>query len=468
MSRLLLAAAVGLLFFPDASLALPQMTPGCSLSIKTPDPASPAGELDAGVLLGADCKTIYIMPPRVGSVDLSAVAPSANVSQCPAVFNANRSVNLAEEAKLTAVKNFNDALTAKDAAAVLQWEAIARNADALATQLAQSLDKYALIEGATSAVLMKIQYNELVKAYEAVNDKSLSFQRMPIKAGFMTYKSVVMDPLNQIAIQRSRSAALEVLVAGIQDKSLGDFNITTPDGQSTISFSDSAGGSIRLSLAGACPFYDDTKKKFEPRDFTSSQVDVRGHLAATYSYFYPVQTKGSYRVTFNAEVLGDMIKKLVETRNGDVSASVLAEDLMDIEATEAFKIEINQDLNNSLPNEAAIGDRFKAAIATSFVHDLLSKLSSVTKQEDIPDINVNFTGFRDQAQRARHCKRGGFLGLGRSCSDYVYTIKVPAEQVKTRVREVSVDLSARYSSEAVQISTVVFPGTTGFAVRVGK
>lgn len=468
MLRYFSALSVLMLFFAflSGANALPQLTPGCHIAIVPPDPNSYPGALDAGVLFSQDCSTVYVMPPKAGAIDLSAVAPAANITQCPAVFDANDSVNLAEAAKKLAQQKALKAVENGDQAEYLKYANIAKNADAMAAQLAASLEKYSLVEGATTAVLLKLQYNELVSAYQAKNGTNVNFQRLPIKAGFLSFKSQILDPLNLVAVQKSRAATLEVTIAGIQDKSLKDFNVVTPDGQETIIFGDSAGGAIRLSLNGACPFYDPDQHRLVPRDFTNPQTDMRGYIAATYSYFYPIQTKGSYKITFDTDAVGDMVKKLVEEHNGDVSASVMAEDLMDIRTTQAFKIELTQDLNNSLPNEATLNDRFQAALATSFVADLLSKLGTITKQEDIPDINVNFTGFRDQVQTARHCSRGGFLNLSNSCSDYVYTIKVPAEQIKERVKAVCVDLHARYSMEGTQVNTVVFSGTTGFTIRV--
>ena len=79
----------------------------------------------------------------------------------------------------------------------------------------------------------------------------------------------MIDPLDPTEELSSRPGALEVQAPSIVSDALKAWNIAaTPGAYEPIDFGESANAFIRLSMFGACPFYDTAKAKLVPHDFT--------------------------------------------------------------------------------------------------------------------------------------------------------------------------------------------------------
>lgn len=454
--------------------ALPQLTPQCADKVVQPKVDSEEGKLDAGYTVSSDCSVIYVHPPVKGLSRLTAIATTASVSQCPGIKDIMDAGNIAARNTKVAQTKAGEALQKGDLSMVTTLQVLANGFKTQFDQINDTLSPFAKIESATSSVLLSIPYAKLLASYSELNPKK-NIQKLPIKGGYLTVSVKVPDALDPFGAEAAtRSATLEVKALGVVggaagtgnalNKGIGDFNVVSPDGTATINFGDSSSGQVRLSLFGVCPFYDEAKKMLVSFDFGKRDTSILAYLAATYTYYYPVQTRGAYRITYSADVLADIVQKLVETKTGDISAMALAANIFDVNGTEAFNIIVEQDLLNSIGDTGDLLTKFKADLTNSFVNDVLSKFADVTKNQAIPDVDSNLTGFTNEVRTARHCRSSGFLGLGRSCSDNVYTVKVPISTVKERVKEVLGELHLRYSVSAVKLTTVIMTGTTGFDV----
>jgi hypothetical protein len=425
--------------------------------------------MNAGFLLSEDCKTLYVRPPLKGQSTLSAVATTSSVQQCPSMANLSDAANQAAINISKLQHQETDALDKGNIALLGQLGQIAPGLKTQLDSLNTTLGPYALIEAGTASMLLSVPYSQLIAAYAALNP-TLAIQRLPIKGGFLTVNLQVPDPADPTgSVASTRSATLSVRPIGTTSGStlnagMSDFNIASPDGTQTINFGDSASGQIRFSMFGICPFYDKTSSTLMKYDFSKRGSSLGAYLGATYTYFYPVQTKGSYTITFDADYIANICQKIAETHNGDISATALAADIFDVNGTQAFKITLTQDLLNSLPSSEDLLNKCKADVTNSFVNDLLSKFGDVTKNDPIPDVDAKLTGFRDEARSARHCHSSGFLGLGNSCSDDVYTVRVPINTLKDRAKQVLGNLALRYSVQEVKLTTVILIGTEGFDV----
>lgn len=457
------------LALPTSSHALPQLTPKCAVKVSQPPADSDEGKLNIGYLLSEDCKTIYVLPPLHGLARLTAISTTASVAQCAGIASVTEAANQAARNLSSLQAKVGAAMDRGDTALVNTLMPLEPAFRASFTGTNDVLAPFASIEGATASILLTTPYSKLLSKYSNLNP-DLTVQKLPIKGGYLTVNVKIPDPLDPFnATAAVRSATLEVksigtVAGGAINKGLSDFNIVSPDGTSTINFSDSSTGQIRLSLFGVCPFYDSSKKVLIDYDFTKRGASLLAYMGATYTYYYPVQTKGRYKLKYDVDVIAEICQRLVETKTGEISATALAANIFELNGTQAFTVELEQDLLNSLPNSADLLTKFKSDVTNSFVSDMLSKFADVTKTQPIPDVDAKLPGFKDEVRSARHCRSSGFLGLGRSCSDDVYTVRVPVTSVKDRAKQVSGDLLLRYSQEAVQITTVIMTGSAGFDV----
>ena len=449
----------------DRAAALPFMFPNCQEKPPpiSPQPGSSLSEIDGGVRFSQDCSTLYVNPPASGTSKLTGMVVSANISSCPAVENVNQELNkvtkFAETVRIQAYEAFNN----KD---FDTFDRLDQTYDSLLTavvSLNTTRTELARPEGLQANVLLQLSWEDLVKEYRHLNSLDYFVQPLPIVASFITFNDVRSEEAAILTEAGQSPTALEIDIPGLQLSGLEDFNIIAPPQENALVFGNSLSGFVRMSLVGACPFYNSETGAVSP--INPDGEPAGASLVANFTYFYRVGIEATYKLTFEAEAVGDIVLREVQSRNGIISAQALSEELFNMGQSNAFSIYI-YDPTNLLHNDQ-LEEGFRARVRESFAHDLLSKFAEVTAVTELPadQSALKLTGHREETRTQRHCRRAGLFGLFKSCSDHVYTVKIPVEQVKERVRRIIADdLSVRYSEEGRQVSSILEGGTAGLIV----
>lgn len=450
---------------PFEASALPFQYPNCQGKppAVSPSPESALSGMDGGFHFSQDCSTLYVNPPATGTTTLTGMVVSANISSCPSVDNVNQELFEATEfaAELRRQAEGELAQGDRDAAASLVQvyvsllEAV-ESLTATRTELTRP-------EGLQANMLLQLKWSDLVDEYTRLNSSNYSVQPLPLDGGFITYNDLTNAEAAILTEGAQAPTALEIEIPGLNLSELEDFNIIAPPQDNAVIFGNSLMGFVRMSLAGACPFYNVETGTVSP--ITEAGNPAGANLVANFTYFYRVGTEASYKLTFDAAAIGDIVLREVQSRNGNISAQVLSEEIFNIQQTETFKIDIF-DPGNTL-NTDQLRQGFMTRVRESFAHDLLSKFAEVTSVAELPvdQSGLELTGVEEETRTQRHCRRGGFLGLSQRCSNHVYTVKVPIDQVKERVRQIIADdFSVRYSEEGRQVSSILNHGSAGMVV----
>ena len=85
----------------------------------------------------------------------------------------------------------------------------------------------------------------------------------------------------------------------------------------------------------------------------------------------PVQSAAEYKLTFKVDLIADIVIKDLQEANGEVWSSAIADSLIKLNGTGAFKLEVKQDAGNTLTPEVLAA--LASAAAKSFTADLLGK-----------------------------------------------------------------------------------------------
>lgn len=454
--------AIGL--WAETASAQAHVNPTCDgkPSVSRPTQGSPTAGIDNGFRFNEDCSTLYVRPPSFGTTTLIGIVPSANIQICPAVRSSTRQINQIS----TAMEDLTGTLTREGIDIVAVTAAIKNLGDARAS-LIETYDELTFKEGFQSNLLLQLPWTDLIAEYTRLNSQNYNVQPLPIEAGYLTYN--LLTNATALSLSQQAPTALEIDVPGMTLGGLEDFNIIAPDQEDAVVFGSSLNGFVRLSLAGACVYFDEPSGTIKPETANEAEAAAGGSLVANYTYFYRLASEATYKMTFDAEVIGEIVLREYQRQNGTITAGSLSEELFAIQQEESFKIEINDPLG--IIDTEALRTGFMANVRESFAHDLLSKFSDLTSTAELPEdkSSLELTGYRDEQRTANHCSRGGFLGLSKSCSTHVYTVKVPEEQLKERVKQIIADdFSVRYAEEGREVATILTADaiamSTGLAV----
>lgn len=446
----------------SAAIAQPFDNPQCEgkPSVLSPGGDSPLSNIDGGFLRDESCSTIYVLPPRTGSTLLTSLVPSTSVGLCPAVWDADAAIEdtialIRDLAKKAREGGSTSEITTQMGDLATAIESLEAVSESLASRF-----------GVQANLLLTLDWVNLIAEYRRLNENNYAtVTGLPVEAGVLTFNKREIEEAAALIIAGNVPVTLEADVPGVRFKGLEDFNIADDQGTNTVIFGNSLAGFVRLSLAGACNFYDEDLGTVSPGATDRNGRSVGESLVANYTYFYRLGSAATYKMTFDAEAVGEIVATEVQRRNGNISAGSFADTVFDIQQSSAINIEIVDP--RGVLNSQELRDGFIARVAESFANDLLSKFSEVQSVTEVPpdESGLELTGFREETRKARHCRRKWYGA--KTCSDHVYKVKIPASQVKERVRRIIADdFSVRYSEQGKTVTSYIESNTAAITVGV--
>lgn len=337
----------------SAATQLPYFGPD-QMNCGVAHPAAPHDKIDAGYVSSEDCSFVYVLPPKTGVFETLPIQYSAIASNVCTSYNS-------VVASILAIKE--PVGTPEYYAAYLRALGQVSN---LSEQLKTSFPGVNAYASSSAA----FGWNGLIRAYQEANPHiRSSFVAMPVRIGFLSMASAVQPGSG---IEEFANHDFDVRVSAYQPagNGLGTSSELLPpylsfiaEDKTSFLMGQSVGLELRFGIMGACGL----SKKSNPE-----QV-----LSGTYTYVYPVQSKGLVRYEFKKELLVPVIKDFVLSRREAFTTDAL---LATIREKRAFNVVVNE---GAFPNTGINGqlEDFKtelSAKATDIMLSLLATQSAVS------------------------------------------------------------------------------------------
>jgi hypothetical protein len=312
-------------------------------------PTGTFAEIDAGFVPSEDCSYIYVLPPKIGNFEAMPVQYSFVAA------NACTKIN-------EAIKGM---LTVNATPGTPEYELAQRRA--LRAVEAYTSDVKEMFPGiqAYASASASLDWNGLVRAYEIANPQlGAQFVAMPIRAGALSMASAAAIPgsigefESQLYSVRVSAYTPPATHSGASQSRLPAYLSFIEGDRSSFIMGQSVGLEIRFGIDGACNL--------------SSVNHPEDSLSGTYTYVYPVQSKGFVRYEFNKDILIPVIRDYITSHTGRFSTDELA---AVIKQKKAFNVILNEGaFSDSRINDNL--EEFKTAMATQATEIMLGLLAS--------------------------------------------------------------------------------------------
>lgn len=476
------AATIGVSSFQEAN-AQPVLFSDNSCPVMSTLKGTERVSLDR-LTVNRECTTIYVKPPLKGRIELESMVDAGNTHRCEEYY--------------TELKTLGDIANGRN-----NWLAVVNDPNSNAAQVADASTRLGILEpmsvsqntnvatffdgidGSTATAQLYLDWESDIEDFIEQNDDRLDgiqVTSLPVVGSYLSYVSrsygvpVGSDTAPQfakfigvfpngikVAGLRSISEVLAESDAGARISPL----IGTPASLTdSIPFGSGAAAQIHMTLIGTCPFFDIETDRFKQAVFEADdpQGSPLAYLAATYTYFYPVQTEGSIRIELNVDQAVNIVSSRIDRATGNVNATAIVEDMMDVQGP-------GTGLNVIVDNPPGVTftqdqiDEMKMEALSTLTHGILSRLGTIVQSDELPELKFQTKPVIEETRLSRHCGRSGFLGLSRSCSTHTYKVQVPQSVREQRTREVITNIKTSFTNELIQFDTFLIFDTSTFSVE---
>ncbi|MGE0763879.1 MAG: hypothetical protein AB7N80_11425 [Bdellovibrionales bacterium] len=392
---------------------------------------APAG--GAGVYFSADCSVAYVLPPRLGQINIARPTQTANVRVCGAVENVFSSIDVQSRKVNQLIKQIERAENDVEFSGLQDpWISAGPSVPPLDNLNPQIERLEELRDKATEATLKVLKFNEalatyegpkvrltvnadhdlMVREYQRLNPKVV-FRPMPIAKSVLTFVGKVTNNIGRAP------AALFMDLAGVR-VSTDQFTGMKPEDElnsqsamdSAILFSSAVSGQLVLSLVGACPFYDMKSGQFPD---VIEAAKMTSYIAPAVDYIYNVQVNRKYEASYN---LAELLKRIQKqsTRGGFFTTRTLHSLVVEQSSQGWFKFKsLSEDPRHQWDEQLA------QTIKAGLVARLLQRLNAKpVAPADVPGLIAPGKNGADTASSAMkqcphiYCQAGAYILQGLS------------------------------------------------------
>jgi hypothetical protein len=315
----------------------------CANSVKIKAPKN-----GAGVYFNEDCSVAYVLPPATGTIELTAIAKTANLRNCSLLNNAidtfakKTDLLYAQMAKIERQNSGSDSGGGFGGGGGLfkprpgDDEQAPDNSDELLAELEEVLDAYKRsteklsdywsTEGASAQMSYRMEHQLLVNEYRKLNPH-VTFHAIQLK-----------DAKIKLARKVGRGDTGTKLPAVLESNIPGFVGITDQQGDigDAVDAGQAQSGQLVLALTGACPYYDSKRHSFPS---SLSAKDLAAHMVANVRYVYELQANKGYKARYN---LGAFLRRVQssEKKGGFFSSKTINKLIVEEETKDWFEIEI--------------------------------------------------------------------------------------------------------------------------------
>lgn len=356
--------------------------------------------VDAGYVSSEDCSVIYIKPPAAGKIIWNQFTSNPwDEPFCDAIGSI-----LLKLSENVIQRESKDLSIEKVKQLVKEFIALRKELD--------SINKESKFISGSLAGLVDLQWNQLVTDYKYLNpDKDI--RELPITAGVLStglYSN--SDILNESEEVLAGVKGLSLHGTSMPSEFSDDSNMPVPEffkklekqeGSLNVLMSHSVGMTLHLNLTGMCSFLK--KQNYA--------------MASTYTYFFPVQTKSTFRVTINDKQLEKDIFSIIQAKGGYVTVEELFEK---VNGTKSVLIEMNEGVTGDSDEARRLEKEYKESLISLVLKTVLDTVSS---QSQAIIERAAYTIFEERHQIS--CRRaGGLSGLfgGQNCTHHRYFVPI--------------------------------------------
>ncbi|SMF27499.1 hypothetical protein [Pseudobacteriovorax antillogorgiicola] len=305
--------------------------------------------------------------------------------------------------------------------------------------------RWAPVEGATAQLVYRVKWADLINKYNAANpelrNRGVRFAPVTVTSGqfFATTKIASLEE-----IQASIPAVLSAVVPGASpygpnhldngdvtiDASVTDIDQRDPSLNNTmLGFASgslgSISGQVRLSLAGACPYFPEGLTS--PDKDTINKEELSAHIAVNAVLGYDVKVHRKYRASFNMANLTSRIESMSQKKRWFFSSKNVHKLVVENNHSSWFNITFDIDSSDftfTADEQSEITKEVKADLVKRAL-DNIAVISG--KSPDLPELGK--TGFNNQDKL--RCNKwycfgfnyvlgiaNGFFGTKKSVSEF--------------------------------------------------
>ncbi len=318
---------------PLFAFAVPVQYPECAKHRRINDVPGASG-----AYFNEDCTTIYVLPPRKGTLTITGYIPSPNIGlQCErlkqieqdsstlqeviAIYTSRIKRNAEEIKKIE--EHLNDGLipideteeSLKAKAAALMEEIMEARLKIVDMQDQNDKMKlnFAKREGGRGGFIMESRFSELLQAYRAANP-GLNVVAMPIAQAFLSVndqKPGDLDETAMPAVLRLRAVGVDEMPLLLDPRLYINKSSAPPHKapSGSVIFGGSLSGEVILSNIGACAVHETLGGA---RKFRISSLNKYRYITASAAYTYQVQVTRKHTIRYNFKELVRMIHEQVK------------------------------------------------------------------------------------------------------------------------------------------------------------
>ncbi|NCN27834.1 hypothetical protein GW915_09690 [bacterium] len=430
----------------------------------------------SGVLYDSDCRTMYVLPPKVGVFTLSGLARIDAMELCPMrsqlhqeMFDRNERMREIEEKIIS--------LSPDDPQAAGKREFYLGQ---LAFQIEfQDQDKEELAStsihpGYTSSVELQVEWDALVNQYEALNP-GLSVIATPLRASFLTASVKQQDALGNVVVGGSHYEPLRsVSIPGIASAPEAFDWIEGSGGSAPVVIDGSFGAQIVLNLPGACPFeevldaarLDGRSLNIADLNKEAVKLAMRPYLVANLTYFYPVHTDTNFKIEVDIDSLVDVFQSITNENNTQVNVKSVVNRINELTHKNVINVTweagAGSATNKSIVDIADLKDR----VASAVISDILNQFGTPTEAlEPIEDVPSPDDPHYVQKMSRYVCHSKSYIwGLKKKthCHSETYDLKVPTTGWGQSMKEffqmanITHEENWKVSNTVFQVGTLTF------------
>lgn len=311
----------------------------------------------SGFFFDENCETGFVLPPRQGHLFLDGITETFDLGeQCLQVqYIQDTMTSLTREMANLLKKAKTDRQGGRGPISGREGRNRSDHTPPTATQLAairelqqlfietrQLIEPYSKTYGATAKLIYDLPWSELVNEYQHKNP-GFRFSRLPLEKAYLSFTRVENPDFAMMP------ALLSADIPGLAALPLDEEYFKIPQGdrislhledthEGSVLFSDAAGGQIKLSVLGACPFYQNGRGF--PKSLSGK--DLSAHLVANLQYSYSLQAYRKYKAEFH---LGNMMKRVQTStkQSGFFSSKTINSLIEEVDSEDWFKLDARSD-----------------------------------------------------------------------------------------------------------------------------
>ncbi len=427
------------------TLQYPFVAPKCPYTFRMPPN-------QADVYFSEDCKTVFIMPDRVGELKISDLSPTANLKRCGSLEKAYQAQDVLQDHILALSNRLSTTPIENEKARAYIHKEIA-TIKASIPEMIESYEKvlggYLQVRFATSD--LRDRMGQFISDnFQTLKDYDVNVSKMPISDSYISFRA---KPISEE--QASGRAVIDHSIPGV--------GTPDADGKAAVEhtkMNGSLSGQVVLSLIGACPHVADKKAEKAPL------------LVANMTYKVPVLTIAGYKASLDNKFAIDTLMRAWQTKThlsvGDTASILMKGDGV----AQGYKFET---YNVELPAVFTAQDR-ASFFETQRLNALTRLTANLIKQMQLVGFvdlerpagsaTAPAPGYIDEIRSGRSCSSKGPWGMfGSSCSNYSYTVKIPAASSASSVTERIVDTKFTNVEESASRETIFRVYTMAFETK---